>query len=28
VNQQCVSQISGHHWSRYSPFVRQDIHSI
>jgi hypothetical protein len=21
VNQQSVSEIGGHHWSRYSPFV-------
>src|SRR5712692_2807816 len=28
VNQQCVSQIRRHQWSRYSPFVLRDIHSI
>jgi hypothetical protein len=28
VNQQSVSQISGHQWPGASPFVLQDIHSI
>ena len=28
VNQQSVSEISGHHWSRHGPFVPQDTHSI
>src|SRR5258708_92334 len=28
VNQQSISQISVHLWSRYTPFVHQDIHSI
>src|SRR5712691_7630541 len=27
VNQQSVSEISSHPWSRYSPFVRRYIHS-
>ncbi len=28
VNQQSVSEICGHRWFRFMPFVRQDIHSI